>query len=279
MILDQVKTDVAAQLNDQAQLGGNIVTVSDIPETGPANRGLWFQIPNVTAVFADLNRSTQLSAAQNRRLSTVALNYFTRAMSVAFYHFEARYVEVQGDAVFGLFSGKGSMFRAAACAITMRTLVEGEVAQRIRKDASSNWNLTAGIGIDQGTVLVRRLGLKSTGQNEVWTDAPVSVAAKLSSLADANLVVVSDRVFNRYKLFSNLRRQALLKSCGCKPGRQGAGLSAPAGQTTDLWRRGSTPQNLELDFQHIYQRSDKWCDRHGSEFCEALVTGKIPGSR
>ena len=278
MILDQVKADVAAQLNDQAKLGGNIVTVSDIPETGPANRGLWFQIPNVTAVFADLNRSTQLSAAQNRRWATSALNYFTRAMSVAFYHFEARYVEVQGDAVFGLFSGKGSMFRAAACAITMRTLMETEVSQKFRESASSNWNLTAGIGIDQGTVLVRRLGLKSAGQNEVWTDAPVSVASKLSSLADANQVVVSDRVFNRYRLFSKLRRQALLMSCGCTPRRQGARLSAQSGQTTDLWQRKPTPQNLELDFPHIYRRNDKWCDRHGAEFCEALVTGHHPGN-
>ena len=270
MILDQVKADVAAQLDDQANLGMSITIVNDVPETGPANRGLWFQIPNVTAVFADLNRSTQLSAAQNRRLSTTALNYFTRAMSVVCNHFEARYVAVQGDTVFGLFSGKGSMFRAAACAITMRTLVEDEVAPRIRKDAASNWNLTAGIGIDQGTVLVRRLGLKADGQNEVWTDEPVNVAAKLSSLADANQIVVSDRVFNRYEKFSKSRRQALLRSCSCKSRRQ-------AGQTTDLWEKKPTPRKLGVDFQHIHLRKDKWCGRHGAKFCQALITGQDPG--
>lgn len=273
MILDQVKADVAAQLNDQRELGVNITAVNDVPETGPANRGLWFQIPNVTAVFADLNGSTRLSAAQNSRLSTTALNYFTRAMSVAYDHFEARYVAVQGDGVFGLFSGKGSMFRAAACAITMRTLVEDEVAPRLRKDASSCWKLTAGIGIDQGTVLVRRLGLKAVGQNEVWTDTPVNIAAKLSSLADANQIVASDRVFDQYERFSKSRRQVLLMSCDCKPKRPGARLAGQA----KLWEKKPTPQGLELDFQHIHLRKDKWCDVHGAEFCEALVTGQRRG--
>ncbi len=267
MKLDQVKADVAAQLAQQSELGVKIVTVDDVPETGPAHRGLWFQIPNVTAVFADLNRSTELSAAQNRRAPTVALNYFSRAMSITLDRFEARYVEVQGDAAFGLFSGKGSMFRAAACAITMRTLVEDVVAPQFRKDASSDWPLTAGIGIDQGTVLVRRLGSKAAGQNEVWTDEPVNVAAKLSSLADANQIVVSDRVFARYKQFSKVRQQALLMPCSCTARRQGA----------DLWRKKAAPKQLYLDIDQIYQRSAKWCDRHGVAFCETLITGQKPG--
>lgn len=264
MKLDQVLKEVAAQLAQQSKLGVKIVTVDDVPETGPAHRGLWFQIPNVTAVFADLNRSTKLSAAQNPLEPTSALNHFARAMEIALDRFEARYVEVQGDAVFGLFSGKGSMFRAAACAITMRTLVEDVVAPQFRKDASSDWPLTAGIGIDQGNVLVRRLGSKAAGQNEVWTDQPVSVAAKLSSLADANQIVVSDRVFARYKQFSKARQQALLMPCSCTARRQG----------DDLWRKKAAPKQLDLDIDQIYQRSDKWCDRHGVEFCKALISGR-----
>ena len=267
MMLDKVRKEVAAQLAQQSKLGVKIVTVDDVPETGPAHRGVWFQIPNVTAVFADLNRSTKLSAAQNRKEPTAALNHFARAMSIALDRFDAKYVAVQGDAVFGLFSGKGSMFRAAACAITMRTLVEDVVAPQLHKDAATNWNLTAGIGIDRGTVLVRRLGLNATGQNEVWTDEPVNVAAKLSSLADANQIVVSDRVFARYKQFSKARQQALLIPCSCKARRQGA----------DLWRKKAAPKHLELDIDHIYQRNDKWCDRHGVEFCKTLTPGQKPG--
>ena len=273
MILDQVKADVAAQLNDQRKLGVSIRPLENVPETGPANSGVWFQIPNVTAVFADLNRSTALSAAENPKDAAFAYTYFVRAMAVSLERFSAKYVDIHGDGVFGLFSGQGSMFASAACAITMRTLVEDEVAPRIRKDASSNWKLTAGIGVDQGTVLVRRLGLKAAGQNEVWTDTPVNIAAKLSSLADANQIVVSDRVFDQYERFSKSRRQILLMSCDCTPKRPGARLAGQA----KLWEKKPTPQGLELDFQHIHIRKDKWCAVHGAEFCEALVTGQRRG--
>ena len=215
MILDEVKSAVSAQLKDQAKLGVKTITLDDVPETGPVSAGVWFRIPGVTVVFADLNRSTNLNSSGGSKAATVALTYFQRAMSVTLQKFSAKYVQVQGDGVFGLFSGKGSKFYAAACAITMRTLVEDEVSHQFRKDASSNWQLTAGIGMDHGTVLVRQLGLRGMGLNEVWADEPVSVSAKLSSLADTNQIVVSDRLFNRFKQFSPVRRQALLTSCGC----------------------------------------------------------------
>ena len=38
---------------------------------------------------------------------------------------------------------------------------------------------------------MRRLGLKGAKQNEVWAGMPVNVAAKLSSVAGPNQVVVS----------------------------------------------------------------------------------------
>ena len=90
MKLDEVKAEVANQLKQQSEQGVKIVTVKDVPEIGPAHRGVWFQIPNVTAVFADLNRSTKLSAAQNRKEPTAALNHFARAMEIALDRFEAR---------------------------------------------------------------------------------------------------------------------------------------------------------------------------------------------
>lgn len=277
MILDQVKADVAAQLDAQRKLCVNITAVNDVPETGPANRGLWFQIPNVTAVFADLNRSTALSAADNPKDAAYAYTYFVRAMAVSLERFSAKYVDIHGDGVFGLFSGQGSMFAAAACAITMRTFVENEVSQKFRGDASSNRSLTAGIGIDRGTLLVRRLGLRGTKENEVWAGKPLNMAAKLSSLSSGNQVIVSDRMFARYENFSELRRRALLYSCGCDGNVLGGGLGTAIGTTRCLWDRERVPQNLGFDFANLHRLKTKWCNRHGAEFCEALVTGQRRG--
>lgn len=270
MILDDVRSDVSAQLNDQSELGVQITTLNDIPEKGPAHRGLWFQIPQVTAVFADLKSSTELNATDGPHAAAVAYTYFTRAMTLILDRFSAKYIDIQGDGIFGLFNGSGSIFQAAACGVTMRTLVEEEVAVRFGNDTSSSRKLTAGIGIDSGILLVRRLGLRGAEENEVWAGMPVNAASKLSSLADPNQVAVSERVFAQYKRVSQLRQRVLLRGCECR-NRAGRGGSS------SLWRKMEVPKGLGLDFGHAYRLESPWCPKHGAELCEALITGKKPG--
>ena len=277
MILDQVKADVAAQLDAQAKLGVRIRPFENVPETGPANLGVWFRVRNVTAIFADLNRSTELSAADDPKEAAFAYTYFARAMTVILDRFSAKYIDIQGDGIFGLFSGENSQFLAAACAVTMRTQMEKYVAVRFRKDASGKWNLTAGIGIDRGTVLVRQLGIRGIARNEVWAGKPVSMAAKLSSLARSNRIVVSDRVFNQYEQFPRQRRQALLRSCGCNGRVRGRGLDSSATQVARLWSEHTVPKGLGLDFEHFHRRREPWCDYHGPEFCQMVATGQRRG--
>ena len=276
MKLDEVRTSVTEQLNTQAKLGVQIVEQNDIPKEGPASSGLWWRIRGATAVFADIKRSTSISVNGSRKDAAYAYTYFLRAMAVIFDKFGARYIDIQGDGVFGLFSGKDSTFSAAACAITMKTHMERVAEPRFRKDASTKQGLKIGIGVDQGTLLVRRLGLRNTGQNEVWAGSPVNAAAKLSSVAGDNQVVVSDRVFARYGNASKIRRRALLWSCGCSVRKPKGGLGLPAGQTTHLWTKVAVPKKLGLDFQSAHSLKTMWCGKHGPEFCEAVVTGKKP---
>ena len=275
MKLDDVTADVSAQLDDQAGLGVQVTRKNDVPDTGPTNKGLWYQIPSVTVVFADLKRSTELSAENAPRTPAFAYTYFIRAMAVILDRFSAGYVDIQGDAIFGLFS-KGSEYLAAASAITMRTLVEREVAARFDDDTSTDWELTAGIGIDRGTLLVRRLGLRGTKQNEVWAGKPVNTAAKLSSVAERDQVVVSDRVFSQYEQASKWRQRVLIRSCGCDGDSEGAGLDANEVETSNLWIEDQVSEDLGLDFETIHRLDSLWCNIHGSEFCETLVTGKRP---
>ena len=278
MKLDEVTSDVSSQLEDQISLGISVEQHRDVPETGPANRGVWWRIPQVTAVFADLKGSTKMSATESRADAAVAYTLFIRAMAVILERFEAKYIDIQGDGIFGLFSGQGSSFLAAACATTMRTEVERTVDTGFQRFTSASSDIKAGIGVDQGTLLVRRLGLRGTKQNEVWVGKPVNVAAKLSSEACANQVVVSDRVYESYERASLLRRRALLWSCGCDQGRLGAGLDVRKGLTSHLWKRSSAPADLGLDFADMHRLNSPWCVTHGPEFCEAIVTGKRPST-
>ena len=256
---------MSSQLDQQAGLGVQIDHVNAVPEEGPVRGGTWLQIPNVTAVFADLKKSTQLSAnSQSARTAAYAYTYFIRAMTVILERFGSRYIDIQGDGIFGLFSGNESEFTATAAAITMRTSVEREVAVRFNRNTSSDWTLTAGIGIDRGTLLVRRLGLRGAKQNEVWAGKPVNMAAKLSSLANSNQIVVSDRVFTLYNRASTVRRQALLSPCACEVSRR------------RRWSRLAVSKRRGLDFANAYGLSSAWCETHGVEFCEALITGRHP---
>ena len=274
--LDDVEAEVASQLETQSDLGVQITRYNDVPETGPVNKGVWYQIPDVTVVFADLKRSTELSAVTRANTAAYAYTYFIRAMTVILGRFGAKYIDIQGDGIFGLFSGQNSTFFSAACAITMKTQVQREVAPRFARDTSTDWKLTAGIGIDHGTLLVRRLGLRRTKQNEVWAGKPVNMAAKLSSVAGPDQMAVADRVFRQYEAASRLRRRALIWSCGCDGYVQGDGLDVPSGETPNLWVKKLTPVDLGLDFEHHYKLSSEWCVIHGSEFCETIVTGRRP---
>ena len=65
--------------------------------------------------------------------------------------------------------------------------------------------------------------------NEVWAGTPLNVAAKLSSVAGRNQVVMSGRAFDEYGRGPRLRRRALLRSCGCDGPVRGRGLDLPLG--------------------------------------------------
>ncbi len=278
MKLDDVMADVTKQLNDQAKLGVKVEDHKQVPDVGPVADGLWWRIPEATAIFADLKRSTSLSVNGSRIDAAYAYTYFVRAMALILERFGARYVDIQGDGIFGLFGGKGSRFAAAACAVTMKTQMERAVEPRFRKDANPSQALKAGIGLDYGTLLVRRLGLRGTRQNEVWAGKPVNMAAKLSSVAGNNQVVVSDRLFEAFRKASPVRQRALLWSCGCSDGKPKVGLALAAGETTFLWNKVPVPKKLGLDFQDAYRLKTPWCGKHGSELCEAVFTGKKPAS-
>ena len=64
LILDTIASDVSSQLADQSRLGVSITQESDIPEVGPAHRGLWQRIPNVTAVFQSTQECTVLMGSR-----------------------------------------------------------------------------------------------------------------------------------------------------------------------------------------------------------------------
>lgn len=115
------------------------------------------------------------------------------------------------------------------------------------------------IGIDQKTLLVRKIGHKmvqgrTDRQNEVWAGKTVNMSAKLASVSDSD-VLVSER------FYENLTDPRATHSCGCN----GDGVIHP------LWAKVDVRPKQLFDFDFAYSLTSNWCKTHGSEYCEGLL--------
>ena len=177
--------------------GLSITDMAEIPETKniPIDDQNWIKVPDVVCVFVDMTNSTSLSATSHERSTACAYQLFTGTAVRLFDSFEAPYIDVRGDGVFALFNQK-QVYRALAAAVTFKTFVERLFTPMIQK--RTGLDIGGHIGIDQKTVLVRKLGLRRFGQrtdrqNEVWAGKPVNMASKSASLAGAGELLISDR--------------------------------------------------------------------------------------
>ncbi len=238
-----------------------IPDTTEIPITKPKH---WLRIPEVVCVFVDMKGSTQLSAQLYDQSTAGAYQLFTTTAVKLFHAFDSPYIDVKGDGVFALFNSN-QVHRALAAAVTFRTFAT-EVFKPTLKE-KTGLEMGAHIGIDQKTVLVRKIGLKqvsgrSDRQNEVWAGKPVNMAAKLAGVGDEGHVLVSDRYFN------NLRDHHTLKSCGCDYEGTYQGQPAP------LWVKLNVTELTDkamFDFDTVYRLNTKWCRNHGEEFCQAVL--------
>ncbi|MCC6128612.1 MAG: adenylate/guanylate cyclase domain-containing protein [Acidobacteria bacterium] len=237
----------------------SITRVNSIPDQNQIpldNPVHWIRIPSVICVYVDMVGSTRLSASEREQDTARAYQLFTGTAVRLFAAFNAAYIDVKGDGVFALFDA-GMPNTALAAAVTFKSFAELEFVQALKRDL--NVDLGAHIGIDEETVLVRKIGMRRVDgrydrQNEVWAGKPVNMAAKLASLSKSGQLLASDRFFQR------LKDEKVLRSCGC-----------PSGQPLDLWERIDVKQDARFDFESAWLLKTRWCDRHGAEFCSQII--------
>lgn len=150
-----------------------------------------------------------------------------------------------------------SLIDRLPAAITFKTFATDVFIPKIKK--LTNIDIGAHIGIDQETVLVRKIGLKryngrTDRQNEVWAGKPVNMAAKLAGLTAINELLVSDRFLD-----SNIKDERATMSCGC-----------PNNNKVCLWQEKCL-NDTKFDFTKAYLLTSKWCQKHGQEFCNKLL--------
>lgn len=239
---------------DVFKTGASVQVVNHIPRTGDIpldDKTHWLKVPDAICVYVDMMGSTKLSATSHERSTAGAYQLFTGTAVRMFDALEAPYVDVRGDGVFAMFNSD-QCHLALAAAISFKTFSSLEFKPRV--EAATGQKVGCHIGIDQRTVLVKRIGLRridqrTDRQNEVWAGKPVNMAAKLASMTADSQLLVSDR------FFSNFKDTRVLRSCGC-----------PNGAVQDLWARVDVRQKGLFDFEYAYSLTSNWCVNHGAEY-------------
>ncbi len=236
------------------QIRSKIPDTSEIPIENPKH---WLKIPDVICVFVDMKGSTKLSANTHDRSTACAYQLFTGTAVRLLNEFNPPYIDVKGDGVFALFN-KSQPYTALAAVVTFKTFAQETFTPMIK--GKTGIEIGTHLGIDQKTILVKKIGLKRHGgrtdrQNEVWAGKPVNMASKLASLSENKECLVSDRYFK------NLVDGHALKTCGC-----------PDGNHVNLWSKKDLSNDNRFDFNLAYRLGSIWCKTHGNEYCEALLS-------
>ncbi|WP_066377497.1 adenylate/guanylate cyclase domain-containing protein [Anabaena sp. CA = ATCC 33047] len=223
----------------------------------------WLEIPDLICVFVDMKGSTQLSVTRQDRTMASAYQLFTNTAIQIFHDFDTPYIDIKGDGVFALFNSN-QIYRALAATVTFKTFVKEVFTPKI-KQKTKGIIVGGHYGIDQKTVLVRKIGLKVNQNrqdpyryNEVWAGKPINMAAKLASLANIDELLVSDRYFN------NLKSDFVLKSCGCTNG-------IPQENFSELWLPKNVTEENKFDFNKAYSLTSAWCPIHGRFYCQNIL--------
>lgn len=249
--------------NDEISISKKAVSVTNynkIPETAKIpieNPSSWLKIPNVICVYVDMIGSTKLSAEEHEKTTAKSYRLFTNTLVRIFDYYESPDIDIKGDGVFALFNSNNP-YKAVVAAVTAKTIVETVIDPEI-KNVTGNTH-GAHIGIDQSTVLVRKLGFKrfadrTDRQNEVWAGKTVNMAVKLSSMTKAGEMLVSDR------FFKNIQNDLVLKSCGC---------GSADDQPVNLWEKVELSDD-KFDFDIAYRLKSRWCEVHGLEYIKKIL--------
>lgn len=260
--MSQKYIDVIAEEKKIFDAGAIVDDAKQIPSTDTIpldDRQAWVRVPGVICVYIDMKDSTKLAVGGSAKATASAFQLYTGTAVRLLNAFDAPYIDVRGDGAFALFNS-GQEYRALAAAVTFKTFASLEAIPAIEK--RSGVRVGSHIGIDQKGVLVRRVGLRRTSarddrQNEVWAGKPVNMAAKLASLTEDNQLYVSNRFYER------ISDDKARKSCGCGDAEK---------KKKSLWTEVDISRTGKFDFKTAYKLSSIWCNEHGKEFMEALLS-------
>lgn len=188
---DELNNEVATIMSTEFTVG--VTSTSSVPHSDDTaitfpnldDKKQACKLIDTCILYIDIRRSTELNLSH--KPATVAKLYssFVRAMTKAARHFEGHVRGIIGDRVMVLFDTEDAFTNALKCAFLMNSVSKYVINKHFKAN-----EVTCGIGIDCGKMLVTKTGIRKNGQqrqnykNLVWLGRPANVASKLTDLAN-----------------------------------------------------------------------------------------------
>jgi adenylate cyclase len=143
------------------------------------------KLVDTCVLYVDMRRSTELSLRLKPKTTTKLYSAFVRAMTRCARHYNGHVRGIIGDRVMVLFDEGDAFTQAVDCAVLMNSVCKYTVNARFKSG-----EVSFGIGIDAGKMLVTKTGIRRAGheqhnyRNLVWLGRPANVASKLTDLAN-----------------------------------------------------------------------------------------------
>jgi len=251
---DRVKDELAS--TPDVDDVGHDLDIDDLPE----DERRWLKVTDVVAVVADLKNSTKLGTGKWAQSTASIYEAATGGVVSIFNEFDADFLAIQGDGVFGLFWGDKRVQRAICAGITIKTF-SLDLVGRLEGKWASVAEIETGykVGVANSRILVKQVGTpRNPAQQEpVWAGNAVNFATKAAQSADRDQLVVTGGFWDRIE-----KNDYLAFSCPCG--------ESPAEIWSDF-KIDRLPED-NPDSEGRVLRS-KWCDTHGEDYCAAILAG------
>jgi len=154
---------------------------------------------DAAVLYADLAQSSRLATEFDRRVAAKVVKSFLACSTNLIGDHGGEITSFDGDRVMGIFVGRTKNTDAATCALKINyavtKIIKPKLSSYFQSVSNSGFTISHATGIDTGTILAVRAGIR--GANDlVWIGRAPNLAARLSDLREDSFgSYISEDVF------------------------------------------------------------------------------------
>ncbi|WP_297455394.1 adenylate/guanylate cyclase domain-containing protein [Persephonella sp.] len=232
-------------------------TIEQAINNAKVEKPIWNRVDNVVVVLVDLKNSTQISNRKTKRVYAKFLEYTGYPFVKISKSFGSEFIDIKGDGGISLFSGEYAEIKAFLAAKTFKTFQEEYVREKFKNKYGVN--LSFGIGISKGDLLVKLIGQRGDDKFFVWAGNAINNAALISKnvkrFSNKTVIGIDENIYNvlNQEKFKNY----LVISCGCLKG-----------ENISPWKKYYTKKKSNFKY---YKIESDWCKKHGEKHINAVL--------